>query len=137
MKTKLDSLEIKVDLQDSLIIKLEKELAKANEKIVHLLMEENNNEDDIITSSKSLAIKPSKFQTQYRTCYEFYLAYKEIGIDSNKVVKSGHYYIDVDGPGVGEPALYVYCNMTDGIFTIIILNPQFNLLITKSIKERL
>ena len=54
MKTKLDSLEIKVDMQDSLIIKLEKELAKANEKIVHLLMEEINNEDDIITSSKSL-----------------------------------------------------------------------------------
>ena len=124
MKTKLDTLGVKVESQAVRIDKLENELTKANEKIDQLLME--SNDDDHVNSKSSPAqiIKPQSLQTQYRSCHEFYSAtlrnYKEIGFEGVPI-KSGMFYIDLDGQGVGEPPIYVYCNMTDGITQSIIV----------------
>lgn len=121
MKTKLDTLGVKVESQAVRIDKLENELTKANEKIDQLLME--SNDDDHVNSKSSPAqiIKPQSLQTQYRSCHEFYSAtlrnYKEIGFEGVPI-KSGMFYIDLDGQGVGEPPIYVYCNMTDGTTSI-------------------
>ena len=118
MKTTLDALGVKVDSQAARIVKLEKELVKANERIDHLLVE---NSEDINSKSSAAAaqqlIRPQSVQT-HRTCDEFYSAtlrnYQEIGYEGGALIKSGMYWIDVDGQGVGEPPIYVYCNMTDG-----------------------
>ena len=118
MKTTLDALGVKVDSQAARIVKLEKELVKANERI-DLLMVENS--EDMNSKSSSAAaqqlIRPQSVQTQYRTCEEFYSAtlrnYQEIGYEGGTPIKSGMYWIDVDGQGVGEPPIYVYCDITD------------------------
>ena len=116
MKTNLDALGVKVDSQATRIVKLEQQLAKANERIDHLIA--NDNEYSKSATAQQL-IRPQSVQTQYRTCYEFYSAtlrnYKEIGFEGVPI-KSGHYWIDVDGQGVGERPIYVYCNMTDGSY---------------------
>ena len=118
MKTNLDALGVKVDSQATRIVKLEQQLAKANERIDRLM--ENDDDDEYSKSAATQQlIRPQSVQTQYRTCYEFYSAtlrnYKEIGFEGVPI-KSGHYWIDVDGQGVGERPIYVYCNMTDGSY---------------------
>ena len=42
-----------------------------------------------------------------RTCHELR--------DSDPNLSSGMYYVDPDGPNVGENPIYVYCNMVTGI----------------------
>jgi hypothetical protein len=41
-----------------------------------------------------------------RTCKEY--------ADSGTSIRSGYYFIDPDGVGVGEPAIKVMCNMETG-----------------------
>ena len=119
MKATVDALVIRVDSQATRIVKLEQQLAKVNERIDRIM--ENDEDDDNSSSSKSAAtqqlIRPQSVQTQYRTCSELKSAtlrnYREIGFE-DVPIKSGYYWIDVDGQGVGERPIYVYCNMTDG-----------------------
>ena len=128
MARKLDLLESKVEKQATLINTLtiafadEREmLLDAHEKIEQLLNTENKNFDDTIMTRRAagesekpfLIERPPSKQTHFKTCYEFYLSYKEIGKGDGEV-RSGMYWIDFDGIGVGEPPVYVYCNMTDG-----------------------
>ena len=129
MKIKFDALGVKVD-------SLEKELVKANGRIDHLMENCDYNGDAAVGHKSSsvapLIVRPQTMQAQYRTCYEFYTAtrryYKEIGHDHISI-KSGMFFIDLDGLGVGEQAIYVYCNMTDGIEQIVFIQYKTNLFI--------
>lgn len=117
MVAKLDALEIKVDLQADRIVTLEKELAKANERI-NLIENDDDSSGDGINRKSTPLIRLQSLQTHYRTCHEFHTGtlrnYKEVGREGAPI-KSGYYWIDLDGQGVGEPPVSVYCNMTDGI----------------------
>ena len=128
MKATLKAMGIKVDSQAARIVKLEKELAKANERI-DLLMEEKDINSKLPAAAAQQLIRPQSVQTQYRTCDEFYSAtlrnYQEIGFEDGASIKSGMYWIDVDGQGVGEPPIYVYCNMTDGKLKYLYNNYKF------------
>jgi hypothetical protein len=54
-------------------------------------------------SQKYLAIK----NVLPKTCRE--------ARSENPFLNSGMYWIDPDGPGVGNASIYVFCNMTSGI----------------------
>ena len=45
-------------------------------------------------------IRLSSVQIQYRTCYDLFRAYKDIG---QHHLKSGMFWVDLDGPSQGEP----------------------------------
>lgn len=45
----------------------------------------------------------------FRTCHETHLSDLSLG--------SGMYWIDPDGHGIGDDPIYVYCDMTSGLFS--------------------
>ena len=106
LKDKFGKLEYKVMQQEKIIL-------EAHEKIESLLNPDYSKGDEsrILKTQMSKPIRLPSFQTHYRTCYELYEAYTDIG----REVKSGMFWLDLDGPGQGEPPIYVYCNLTDGI----------------------
>ena len=53
-------------------------------------------------------IIPSPRVATYRTCRETHLA--------DPSLTSGMYWIDPDGQGVGDDPIYVFCNMTTGLY---------------------
>ena len=107
LKDKFGKLEYKVIQQEKIIL-------EAHEKIESLLNTDSAEGDESSRILKTQMIQPIRLpsvQTHYRTCYELYAAYTNVGRD----VKPGMFWLDLDGPGQGEPPIYVYCNLTDGI----------------------
>ena len=122
LKSKLSLLESKIESQELIIADLKNRLTNQETKLIK-----------VNRRLKQVTLNSNKLQTHYRTCHEFYSAYKEIvkheGNSSQPVMESGHYWIDIDGQGFGEPPLYVYCNMTDGIRTSFKFYVQIELII--------
>ena len=116
LRDEVGQLQNKVTQQEAKIL-------KAHEMIEQLLLLKSDNQeshDDKRSSKeggKGKEVRLSSVQIQYRTCYDLFRAYKDIG---QHHLKSGMFWVDLDGPSQGEPAIYVYCNMTDDTVHIII-----------------
>ena len=87
LEAKVIQLETKVQQQEALLEKFQKEKAT----------------DNSFVSSKS---QPTSKGSILRTCHEIR--------SSDPSLASGMYWIDPDGLGVGDDPINVYCNMSSG-----------------------
>lgn len=99
--TKVKQLEAKVKHQELLILALQNEIRASPAAAP-------SHPSNVI--DKSLNSGPIS-NGNYRTCNEIRLA--------DASLPSGMYWIDPDGNGVGGSPIYVYCNMTTGIVSLI------------------
>lgn len=101
LETKVTRLEVEIGQQQTLISGLIKNIQDQQ----HPLKKQFSVKVDINKELKQNAI--------LRTCREIHL--------SNPLLDSGIYWIDPDGQGVGDEPINVYCNMTTGRKSILII----------------
>ena len=109
LEVNVTQLEETVKRQELRLYDLTEQLAAAEKQVM-----------SFVSLSKSVESSPSEdnsirqMNVIHRTCHEAHAA------DSS--LKSGMYWIDPDGHGIGDDPIHVHCNMTTG--TVITNNPQ-------------
>lgn len=82
----------------------------------------NSDSDTLKNQAKAAtaAANPHAIKIQYRSCHEIFVAHSgqvssKLTYNQNKLTT----YIDPDGLGIGDPPIFVECDMTNGIIIII------------------
>jgi hypothetical protein len=125
--TQLEEKMIELDQRDSQLENKLNELQSVRESILKrvLELETATEESPIQTDSLEFLNRSSRKSSNPRTCREIH--------SSDPSLPSGMYWIDPDGQGVGDDAIYVHCDMATGIpiivqyFAIIISDLKFKI----------
>ena len=103
-----ESMETKVRNLESKVTRLEEEMEHQERRLYNLTeqLAAVEKELTLANSAESTDAHGNRQTAIYRTCHEARAA------DSS--FKSGMYWIDPDGKGVGDEPIRVHCNMTTG-----------------------
>ena len=89
--------------------KLEEKIFSLEEKVMALENRLHIQELVLAKIARSDQKMTGKSQTP-RTCQELY--------DESISLQSGYFTIDPDGDNIGDPAIYVYCNVSNGMMNL-------------------
>ncbi len=110
---RLEALEVKVQEQESKVIRLEATVQKQQEQLLIALQNKMpQSSAEFVSSSLASNGQRSAERIMFpRTCRELRAA--------DPSLSSGMQLIDPDGQGVGDNPIYVYCDMTKGELSLL------------------